>query len=102
MYRTIKDRLAIKIEAKRMFLSGVSTAKEISSKVGVSENTISKWAKDNNWQALRKLKIEKILSVNPESENSTITDLKVYLRLTRPALYQEIELAINEFINLTK
>lgn len=40
--------------AQLLFLKDELTQKDIAQKVGVSERTMSKWAKDNNWDALRK------------------------------------------------
>lgn len=39
--------------AKLLFLKEQLTQKEIASKVDVSEKTISKWVRDENWQQLR-------------------------------------------------
>lgn len=40
--------------AKVLFVQSQFAQKEIAAKVGVSENTISKWAKSENWEAMRK------------------------------------------------
>jgi DNA-binding XRE family transcriptional regulator len=40
--------------AQLLFLQSEITQKEIAAKVKVSEKTISKWSKENNWDVLRK------------------------------------------------
>lgn len=39
--------------AKELFLSGKYQQKEIACKVGVAENTMSRWVKDGKWDLLR-------------------------------------------------
>lgn len=39
--------------AKDLFLSGKYQQKEISAKVGISENTIGRWVRDGKWELLR-------------------------------------------------
>lgn len=40
--------------AQHLYCEGVLSQKAIAEKVGVSEKTMSKWAKDENWERLRK------------------------------------------------
>jgi transcriptional regulator with XRE-family HTH domain len=40
--------------AQQLYCQGDFTQKAIADKVGVSEKTLSKWAKDDNWDKLRK------------------------------------------------
>jgi uncharacterized protein YjcR len=40
--------------AQQLFCEGNITQKAIADKVGVSEKTITKWVKDENWERLRK------------------------------------------------
>lgn len=39
--------------AKLLYLQGDTDNKDIAEKVGVSRNTITRWAKDENWEMLR-------------------------------------------------
>ena len=39
--------------AKLLYLQGDADNKDIAEKVGVSRNTITRWAKDENWEMLR-------------------------------------------------
>lgn len=40
--------------AKSLYVNEKLTQKELAARVGVSENTISKWVKDESWEKLRK------------------------------------------------
>lgn len=40
--------------AKTLYIQGAYTQKEIAGKVGVSEQTMSKWVRDEDWDSLRK------------------------------------------------
>jgi hypothetical protein len=40
--------------AKQLFVKGELSQKDISAKVGISEQTICKWVKDGKWETMRK------------------------------------------------
>lgn len=54
--RHTKDELErIKDHAKTLYTrEGITLQKELAQRVGVSENTISKWVNENNWDKLKK------------------------------------------------
>lgn len=47
------NRTAKKKLAKELYLAGKHQQKEIAKMVGISENTIGRWAKDGKWELLR-------------------------------------------------
>lgn len=51
--RTKKEREWLKDYAKTLFISEGLTAKEISARIDVSENTLSKWRQEDKWDKLR-------------------------------------------------
>ena len=69
--RTKSELSQLRDYAKLLFVSQKLTQKEISSKVGVSEVTVSKWANTDKWEELRKT-----ISVTREERlRSTINQL---------------------------
>lgn len=50
---TRKEREQIKELAKMLFVHETLSQKEVSKRIGVSETTISKWSRADNWEQLR-------------------------------------------------
>ena len=49
----VKSNINKKDIAKELFIKGGCTLEEIAAKVGTTRQTISRWAKEGNWDELR-------------------------------------------------
>lgn len=81
-----KELAEKRIEAREMVVVQGMLQKEAGKQLGISEKTIGKWAKEDDWEGLMKLKAEKqVLHV------SLIDGFMDYLELQMPQIHREVQ-----------
>ena len=86
MKLTRKQSAEKRIAAREMVIVQGMLQKEAGKQLGISEKTIGKWAKEDNWEGLMKLKAEK-----QAIHVSLVDGFMDYLELQMPQIHREVQ-----------
>lgn len=92
-----------KLKARRLFVHQFYTASATAKTVGVTEKTIGKWIKAENWKQSQENAANKELGNNnsfPPGQLLIIEDLKAYIEENAPILAKKFIPLVNNYLTL--